>query len=91
VPRPGRIIPGDSLRREGQALRATWTVEVDMQWSAYADWVASQLREFRLANREADALRFSRPLEGDVYYVTLERRPSDGALLVEARFEARPF
>jgi hypothetical protein len=85
------MIPGDSLRREGQALRATWTVEVDMEWNAYADWVASQLQEFRLANREPDALRFSRPLEGDVYYVSLERRPRDAALLVEARFDARPF
>jgi hypothetical protein len=91
VPPHGRIVTSDSPRRAGQLLRASWVVEVDMQWDGYADWVATQLREFRLASREIDALRFSRPLADDVYYVTLKLRPHEGALLVEASFEAHPF
>jgi hypothetical protein len=90
VPRRGHMIPGDSLRRHGQALRATWRVEVEIPWDAYADWVSGQLPEYRLAAREADTLLFSRVLEGDVYYVALKRVPNEG-VLVEARFEAHPF
>ena len=85
------MIPGDAPRHDGQALCASWQVESNMQWQAYRGWVTTQLFEFRLANSEADSLRLSRALEGDVYSVTLNRSPRQGDLLVEATFQALPF
>jgi hypothetical protein len=91
VPNQGRVIPGDSPRRAGQTLRASWSIEIDLSWEAYAGWVVKQLPEFRLQASEPGTLRFSRPLAGDVYYVTLRRMAGPGALRVEATFQADPF
>jgi hypothetical protein len=91
VPNQGRVIPGDSPRRVGQTLRASWSIEIEMPWEAYAGWVVKQLPEFRLRASEPGTLRFSRPLAGDVYYVTLSLMAGSGALQVEATFRAEPF
>ena len=91
VPHGGHLISGESARRKGQALWASWQVESNMPWEAYGGWIKTQLSEFRLARSEADSLRFSRSLDGDVYYVTLKRSPRQGHLLVDVTFQAEPF
>lgn len=90
VPRNGRLIPGDSPRHD-QAIRVTWDIEAEMSWNDYAAWVETRLPEFRRVSGDAEALRFSRALEGDAYSVTVERSTRKGSVLAHVSFEARPF
>lgn len=91
VPAKGRLLSGYPPSRRGQVLRASWEIETEMEWDAYAAWVKGQSPDFKAASSEPGALRFSRPLEGDVYSVTLKPQPLGGSLLIEATFEASPF
>lgn len=90
VPPGGRLIPSYGPGREGQVFRASWEIDTDMTWSAYATWVVAQLPEFQVRANDVDSLRMSRPLEGDVYTLTLRRKPAQKSV-IEATFEARPF
>jgi hypothetical protein len=91
VPPGGRLIPSYGPGRGGQVFRASWEIEADIAWSAYAAWLVAQLPEFRVRADDGEALSLSRPLEGDVYILTLRRKPAEKGLLVEATFESRPF
>ena len=90
VPPGDRLIPSYGPRREGRILRASWEIETEMAWSAYAAWVVAQLPEFQVRGSDGDGLRMSRPLEGDVYTLTFRRKPADQGL-VEVTFVAQPF
>jgi hypothetical protein len=91
VPPGGRLMPLDGPRREGQRVRATWEVETDMAWDAYAAWVTAQLPEFQVRANDAEGLRLSRPLEGDVYTLTVRRKAANERPLIDVTFEAQPF
>ena len=91
VPPGGWLAAASPLRRDGHSARASWRVETELAWSAYAPWVEQQLGEFRVAERGRGLLRLSRQLEGDLYVLALVARPGSRGLTVEASFEALPF
>jgi hypothetical protein len=91
VPPRGRVTLSYPLSRARGAASATWQVETELDWHAYAAWVELRLAEYRVAERGPDRLRFTRQLEGDSYTLTLAGKPDSKSLRVDASFEARPF
>lgn len=91
VPEGARMTSVDPLRRDDQRARESWTIEIDMTWDRYAEWVTSQLAEYRPRRPEATTLVLTRQTGGDVFAVTLTVRSGSSPLTVEASFEATAF
>lgn len=91
VPPGGHITSSYSWQRDRQSARASWEIETELAWNAYAAWVEPRMGKYRLVERGQDRLRFTQQLEGDYYSLVLVAKPSSKSHTIEVSFEATPF
>jgi len=91
VPHGGRLVLAYPLRREGDLARASWQIEAETSWEAYAEQVIERLPEFRVAERRQGRLRLLRALAGDQYHLEVAGEERGRTLVIQLAFEAQPF
>jgi len=76
--------------RTGQSVQFTWEFQTHLGASAYMDWLARQLHEYRMVARDASQLRLAKGVAGDAYVLMIALEPINERTYVRITFSASP-
>jgi hypothetical protein len=91
TPDGGRVTDYSGVIRNSAGIEASWTVETDMTWDRYAQWVTARLSPgLESVGRGATSRAFRKSLNADTYMIFLENVPGQRRTKVRITVEGRP-